>query len=58
MAEKIKEKFGLEANLVEGGRGEFTVLVGDKIAAKKGWLMIPSDEKILAGVGEILERQT
>ncbi len=54
MAEKIKEKFGLEANLVEGGRGEFTVIVNDELAAKKGWLMIPSDEKILVGVGEKL----
>lgn len=52
MAEKIKEKFGLDTELVEGGRGEFTVLVDGEPAAKKGWLLIPSDEKILAGVGE------
>lgn len=55
MADKIKGKFGLDAELVEGGRSEFTVLVDGEIAAKKGWLMIPADEKILAGVGDVLE---
>lgn len=54
MAEKIKERFGLDTKLVEGGRGEFTVLVNDELAAKKGWLLIPSDDNILAGVGEKL----
>lgn len=54
MAELIKEKFGLDAQLIEGGRGEFTVLADNKIIAQKGWLMIPSNEKILDSVKSAL----
>lgn len=54
MAELIKRELGLESELVEGDRGEFTVWVGDRLAAKKGWVRFPSDGKVLAGVREAL----
>ena len=46
----IKSKLGIDAEIVEGGRGEFTVWVDDKLVAKKGWIKFPSEEKIIAGL--------
>ncbi len=54
MAAIIKSKFGVEPELIEGGRGEFTVWVGDQQVAQKGWLRFPSDEKVLAAVRQAL----
>ncbi|MBA2338944.1 MAG: hypothetical protein H0V88_00990 [Pyrinomonadaceae bacterium] len=56
MAETLKRELGVEAELVEGKRGEFTVLVNDKAVAKKRWLMIPKDEAIVASVKQVLEQ--
>ena len=50
----IKTKVGAEPELVEGGRGEFTVWVGDQVVAQKGWVRFPSDKKVLAAVREAL----
>ncbi|MBI3926582.1 MAG: hypothetical protein HY319_13660 [Armatimonadetes bacterium] len=48
MAEQIRQRFGLEVKLEEGGVGEFSVwLEGDRIV-KKGWFGFPPDEQILA----------
>jgi len=54
LAAIIKSKFGVEPELIEGGRGEFTVWVGDQQVAQKGWLRFPSDEKVLRAVSEAL----
>ena len=54
MAELLKKELGVETNLVEGDRGEFTVWVGDEVVAKKGWLGFPEDEKVLEAVREAL----
>ena len=48
MADLLRRELGVETELVAGGRGEFTVWVGGKVVAQKGWLGFPSDEKILA----------
>jgi len=45
---------GIETELIEGKRGEFTVWVDDKIAAEKGWIRFPSDEKIIEAVRQSL----
>jgi hypothetical protein len=45
---------GIEADLVEGNRGEFTVWVGERQVAQKGWLRFPSDAKVLAAVRQAL----
>lgn len=56
MAESIKRELGTEAELVEGERGEFTVWVGERLVAKKGWVRFPSDERVLSAVREALTR--
>ena len=50
MAELIKRELGIETELVEGDRGEFTVWVGDQVVAKKGWVRFPPDQKVLSAV--------
>lgn len=54
MAELITRELGVEPELVEGDRGEFTVWVGDRVVAKKGWVRFPPDEKVLSGVRQAL----
>ncbi|MEO6587967.1 MAG: hypothetical protein ABIP06_01455 [Pyrinomonadaceae bacterium] len=41
---------GIKPEIIEGKRGEFTVRVGDEVVAQKGWIMFPSDEKIIESV--------
>jgi hypothetical protein len=50
----IKSELGVEAELVEGNRGEFTVWVGEREVAQKGWLRFPPDAKVLAAVRQAL----
>ena len=54
MAEQIKQKFDIEAELVKGGMGELSVLVNGEKVAKKGWFTSPSDEQILQAVKEAI----
>ena len=55
MVAKIKSELGVEAELVVGGRGEFTVWVNERQVVSKGWLRFPSDAKVLAAVREALD---
>ncbi len=50
----IKSEFGIDPELIEGNRGEFTVWVGEQQVAQKGWLRFPSDDKVLAAVRQAL----
>lgn len=54
MADLLKKELGIETKLIEGGRGEFTVWVGDEVVAKKNWLGFPADEKVVTAVREAL----
>lgn len=54
MAELIKSELGVEPELVTGKRGEFTVWVGERVVAKKGWIRFPPDQKVLAEVRQAL----
>ena len=54
MAELIKRELGVGTELVEGDRGEFTVWVGDRVVAKKGWVRFPPDGKVVAAVRQAL----
>lgn len=54
MAELIKRELGIEPELVEGNRGEFTVWVGDQIVAQKGWIRFPADQRVLLAVQQAL----
>ena len=50
MAALIKAELGADSEIIEGGRGEFTVWVGDEVVAKKDLQGFPSDEEALAAV--------
>jgi len=50
VAALIKDELGVDSELSEGGRGEFTVWVGDEVVAKKDTQGFPSDEDALAAV--------
>jgi hypothetical protein len=51
VAASIKQKLGLDVELIKGDRGEFTVWVGDKLVSKKSWLVFfPSEQKVVKAV--------
>jgi hypothetical protein len=50
VAALLKDELGVETELTEGGRGEFTVWVGDAIVAKKDLQGFPTDEEAVAAV--------
>ena len=54
MAALIKDELGIDTDLIEGGRGEFTVWVGDGVVAKKDTQGFPSDEEAVAAVKQAL----
>lgn len=54
MAALIKQQTGVGVDLVEGGRGEFTVWVGDTRVAEKSSSGFPSDELAAAAVQQAL----
>ena len=56
MAALLKKETGAESDLVEGGRGEFTVWVGEKQVAQKNHLGFPADADVLAAVQKELAR--
>jgi hypothetical protein len=58
VAALIKDTIGVEAELTVGGRGEFTVWVGDDVVSKKDPLIgFPTDEEALAAVQRALARE-
>ena len=54
MAELIKRELNVEAELIEGSRGEFSIWVGGRMVAKKGWVIFPSDGRVLSEVRQAL----
>ena len=56
MAALIKKEIGVETELVEGRRGEFTVWVGEQLVAQKDSLGFPSEHDALAAVQRALAR--
>jgi hypothetical protein len=54
VAALIKSKVGADPELVEGGRGEFTVWVDDVVVAKKDPHDFPTDDEALAAVERAL----
>lgn len=54
MAALIKDKTGIESNLVAGGRGEFTVWVGQDVVARKDESGFPEDADVLTAVQQAL----
>ena len=56
MAALIKKEVGAETELVEGGRGEFTVWVGEESVARKDAHGFPEERDVLAAVRQALAR--
>ena len=52
MADALRKEPGVEVELANGRRGEFTVLVDGRVVARKGLIFKPSVKKILAAVRE------
>ena len=50
MADVLRREPGVEVELVDGNRGEFTVLVDGRVVAKKGLIFKPSVEQVLKAV--------
>ena len=54
MAALLKKDLNVEADVVPGDRGEFTVWVGDALVAQKGADGFPEDSAIVAAVQQKL----
>ena len=54
MAASVRKATGIDPELVEGKRGEFTVWVGDQMVAGKNEHDFPSDEDVLSSVQRAL----
>ena len=58
MAALLKTELGADVETVQGSVGEFTVWVGEKRVAAKGWLTFPADRKILDAVRSELKQRS
>lgn len=50
MAATLKKELGVDAELIVGSSGEFTVWLGDKKVAEKSWGRFPDPAAVLAAV--------
>jgi hypothetical protein len=50
VAEELRKEPGLEVELVDGNRGEFTVLVDGQVVARKQGDDFPPTEEVVAAV--------
>jgi len=55
VADTLKKELGIEAELVPGDRGEFTVWVGGRMVARKGLLFFPKDRDVVRAVAGALK---
>jgi hypothetical protein len=54
VAALIKQDTGIDTAIIEGGRGEFTVWVGEETVAKKHAGVFPADEEVVRAVRRAL----
>jgi len=57
LAAALRKEPETEVELVEGNRGELSVLVDGQVVAKKGLFFKPSVQKVLAAVREATPAQ-
>ena len=50
VAALIRDKLGVDSEVVPGGRGEFTVWVGETVVAQKDANGFPDDQQIVTAV--------
>jgi len=55
VAETLKKELGVNAELVAGNTGEFTIWVGGRMVAKKGFLLFPKDRSVVRAVAGALK---
>jgi hypothetical protein len=53
VAEALRNEPGVEVEVVDGKRGEFTVLVEGQVAARKRFFFKPSVEKVVQAVRQM-----
>lgn len=58
MAAVLKDALGVDAELVKGDRGEFTIWVAGRRVASKGFFGFPKEAKVVAAVREALAATT
>lgn len=46
----LREELGVEAKLIRGSGGIFTVAVDGEIVARKTWMGFPTEDEIVAAV--------
>jgi hypothetical protein len=54
VAALIRRETGIDTEIIEGGRGEFTVWVGEETVAKKDAGVFPADEEVVTAVRQAL----
>jgi hypothetical protein len=54
VAAAIKDALGVDPDVVEGARSEFSVRVGDRIVAQKSRTGFPGEAEIIAAVRQAL----
>ena len=57
MAARIKAETGIDPEVVEGARGEFTVWVGDDRVAQKTTDGFPEDDDVVSAVRRTLKAE-
>jgi hypothetical protein len=57
VAAAIKQQLGIDPDIMEGARGEFSIWVGAERVAQKGADGFPSDEEALSAVKSALSRK-
>ena len=55
MADRLEQRFGGSVALIEGGKGEFTVWLGDTEVAGKSDGMFPQFDEVLELMGAALD---
>jgi hypothetical protein len=50
VAALLRKELNVDVETMGGKTGEFTVWVGDKLVAQKGWIRFPSDQRVLQAV--------
>ena len=57
VAEMLRQKLGVEVGLEHGGFGEFSVVAGGQVVARRTTIALPKDEDILEAVRAYLQRR-
>jgi len=50
VAALLRKELNVDVETMGGKTGEFTVWVGEKLVAQKGWIRFPSDQRVLQAV--------